>query len=203
MSREDSLSRPRYERRAKEAAAWSADLLISLHSDIRGWPSWWRVEGQDCLYSDLAPGFSVLYADNPPKDRIEGRVKLAHLLSSRMRDAGFLPYDGWDYTGLYEADAEVAGAFIDRHLPGGRIYMLRHPRMPSVIIETYNARHRLEHERFERSKTRVAFFAAVAAGLSDYAALTKVTRSRQARARPPIALNHPNAPTTLGHAGPR
>ncbi|MDF1561636.1 MAG: N-acetylmuramoyl-L-alanine amidase [Deltaproteobacteria bacterium] len=165
---------PRYQERVREGQAWGGEVLISLHSDIRGWPLGWRPReagGERCLFRDLAPGFALLYADNGPADRLSRREQLARLLSARLADAGFHPYDGWDYEGLYEADETVRGTFIDRHLPGSRIYMLRHPPMASVIIETFNARNRLESERFQEGATREAFHAAVAAALADYAAI--------------------------------
>ncbi len=183
LTRTSSEETPRYQQRVREGLAWGGDVLVSLHSDIRGWPAWWRPEGREsCLFRDVAPGFALLYADNGPPRRLDRREQLARLLSLRLADAGFHPYDGWDYEGLYEADAEVPGTFIDRHLPGGRIYMLRHPPMPSVIIETFNARHRLESARFQRPETREAFFSAVAAALADYATLRWRKRDRQ-RAR--------------------
>lgn len=130
-----------------------------------------RVPGQWCLRNDLAPGYSVLYADDAPEPLRSRRLALARALARRMGEAGFLPYGGEDYLGLYDGDALQPGTFVSRHMPGQRIFVLRKPRMPSVIIETHHALDVEEVARWGEERTREAFAAAVARGLVD--ALTR------------------------------
>jgi N-acetylmuramoyl-L-alanine amidase len=85
-----------------------------------------------------------------------------------MQAAGFLPYDGNDYIGLYEDDPKSPGVFVDRHQPGRRIFFLRKPSMPSVIIETHHALDPREERRWREEKTLQAFGASLAAALSDF-----------------------------------
>ena len=88
-------------------------------------------------------------------------------MARRMGEAGFLPYGGDDYVGLYAPDSEQPGTFVSRHLPGQRIFVLRKPPMPSVIIETHHALDFEEAARWKEPRTLEAFAAAVAQGLVD------------------------------------
>jgi len=157
-----------YRTRVSEAESWSADAFVSLHSDARGAAVWWEAApGQQCLRQDSTPGYSVLWADDTAEPLKSRRVTLARGLAERIGEAGFLPYDGMDYVGLYDGDPEHPGVFVDRHEPGYRIMMLRRPRIPSVIIETHHALDFEEAARWKEARTLEAFAAAVAQGLVD------------------------------------
>ncbi len=163
-----SEQRPTYQDRLAEAERWKADLFVSLHSDARGEASWWMASAdQWCLRNDAAPGYSVLYADDIPEPLLSRRLALARALAKRMGDAGFHPYGGEDYVGLYDSDSEQPGTFVSRHQPGQRIFVLRMPPMPSVIIETHHALDLEEEKRWREERTLQAFAAAVARGLVD------------------------------------
>ena len=84
-----------------------------------------------------------------------------------MREAGFWPYRGGEYAGLYEHDAEQPGVFVDRHAPAQRIFVLRRPSMPSALIETHHALDPREAERWSEPHTLDVFASAVAAALVD------------------------------------
>jgi N-acetylmuramoyl-L-alanine amidase len=156
-----------YPSRVAEAESWSADAFVSLHSDARGEAMWWQpAQGQSCLRQDTGPGYSVLWADDTAEPLKTRRVTLARALSRRMAEAGFPPYDGADYVGLYDGD-EQAGVFVSRHEPGRRIHVLRRPKVPSVIIETHHALDFEEAARWKEERTLEAFAAAVAQGLVD------------------------------------
>ncbi|WP_375765211.1 N-acetylmuramoyl-L-alanine amidase [Archangium gephyra] len=160
--------RPTYQTRLEEAERWRAQLFVSIHSDSRGETSWWRgAPDQWCLRNDAAPGYSVLYADDIAEPLLSRRLTLARALARRMGDAGFLPYGGEDYVGLYAPDSEQPGTFVSRHLPGQRIFVLRKPPMPSVIIETHHALDFEEVARWREERTLEAFAAAVAQGVVD------------------------------------
>jgi N-acetylmuramoyl-L-alanine amidase len=162
-------ARPPYPSRLREAQAWGADVFLSIHEDMRGWATYWEPDpGRRCLREDVSPGFAVLWSDSGDAGAISLRHGLARRLSERMQQAGFLPYDGWHYQGLYDADADEAGVFVDRHAPGGRIYVLRRPAMPSVIIETHNGLDVQEAARWKEERTLEAFGASVAAALADF-----------------------------------
>jgi N-acetylmuramoyl-L-alanine amidase len=172
LSREPG-QRPPYADRLAEAERWRADLFLSLHSDARGEASWWRAAPEQwCLRNDAAPGYSVLYADDTLEPLLSRRLLLARALARRMGEAGFLPYGGEDYVGLYAPDSQQPGTFVSRHSPGRRIFVLRRPRMPSVIIETHHALDYEEVARWREERTLEAFAAAVAQGVVDAMALT-------------------------------
>jgi N-acetylmuramoyl-L-alanine amidase len=65
-----------------------------------------------------------------------------------MTDAGFLPWIGDDYGGQYEAD-ETPGVWRDRR----RLFVLDRPKVPSIIVETHNARDGREPERWQEPRT--------------------------------------------------
>lgn len=157
-----------YKDRASEAAAWRAEVFMSLHSDVRGQATRWSPRpGESCPLSLEAPGFSVLWSDEGEAGLVSRRHGLARATAARMREAGFLPYDGVDYTGLYEADPAEPGVFVDRHAPEQRIFVLRRPLMPSILIETHHALDPREATRWTEPHTLDAFAAAVAAALVD------------------------------------
>lgn len=167
LSRGAPGQRVAYPGRVTAAEAWRADAFISLHSDSRGEArAWQAIPGRQCLRQDATPGYSVLWSDESAEPLKSRRVSLARALARRMSDAGFLAYNGVDYTGLYDGDA-VPGVFVDRHVPGQRVMVLRRPRIPSVIIETHHALDFEEAERWKEERTLDAFGAAVALGLVE------------------------------------
>ena len=99
--------RPAYRTRIRAAEGWSADALISIHSDIRGAGRPWQPPGMDrtCLHNDTQPGFSVLWSDEGAAGLVSARRDLARALGQRMAEAGLTPYRGNDYVGLYSRPA--------------------------------------------------------------------------------------------------
>ncbi len=163
---------PSYDERLSHAETWRADAVISLHSDAR----WSDVSGADpttgCRYTEGAAGFSVLYSDEGGPALVTARRALAHAVAHRMREAGFIPYDGPDYDNLYERAplanaAGPTGVWVDRHEPAKRIKMLRRSRVPLVIVETHEASDREEAARWDEPRTHDAFAAAIAAAIAD------------------------------------
>ncbi len=157
-----------YADRAAAAASSGADVFISLHSDVRGrTESWSPRPDTACLRSFDAPGFSVLYSDEGPAELVAGRLLLGRGIAAEMRDAGWFPYGGAEYVGLYETTGEGTGLFVDRHEPQKRIFVLRRTTMPSVIVETHNALDPREADAWEDPTTRRAFALALGRGIED------------------------------------
>lgn len=175
----DNGQRVSYKARLKNATAWSADAFVSIHSDVRGYGEYYAlVPGKECVKNTRDPGFTVLFSDTGRPALVEQRRELARAVAQRMLAAGFGAYDGWDYEGLYDADPDQTGVFVDRHVPGQRIYFLLRPIMPSVIVETHHAWDPREVERWREIPTLDAFSAGVAAALLD---ALPVSQSRSAR----------------------
>ncbi|MFZ5469634.1 MAG: N-acetylmuramoyl-L-alanine amidase family protein [Myxococcota bacterium] len=161
-------ARVAYEARVRAAESWKADAFLSLHADARGLARWWSpVPGTFCLRQDETPGFAVLWSSDGPALLTPRRQTLARALATRMRQAGLLAYDGVDYPGHYVGDDSHPGVFENRPGIGRRIFVLRKPTMPSVIIETHHALDFEEAARWKEPLTLEAFAAAVAASLSD------------------------------------
>jgi N-acetylmuramoyl-L-alanine amidase len=168
--------KPSYVARTADAEKWKADLLLGVHFDVRGQAYPYEPEpGKACWRAPLlgedsqdSIGFAVLWSDEDAKTRLERALsaKLGRSIALKMAAAGMRPYNGYDYQGLYDGD-ETPGGFIDRHVPRRRVWMLRKPRVPSIIIETHHALDLQERERWQESKTHEAFAAAVAAALLD------------------------------------
>ncbi|WP_438027367.1 N-acetylmuramoyl-L-alanine amidase family protein [Sorangium sp. So ce233] len=157
-----------YQERAEDADRWRAEAFISLHSDVRGRiETWSPAPGRACPLSLAAPGFAVLWSDEGEPALCARRLALARAFARRMAEAGLMPYRGASYSGLYEPDAALPGVFVDRHPPGQRIFVLRRPSMPSVLIETHHALDAREAARWTEPATLDAFAAATAAALAD------------------------------------
>jgi N-acetylmuramoyl-L-alanine amidase len=152
-----------YPERVREAEAWGADVFVSLHSDVRGDAVAWEPSpGVSCLMSRAAPGFAVLLSDEGARELIERRLRLARALTGELERAGIVAYDGGEYHEHYAADSR-AGVFIDRR--DRRIFVLREPSMPSILVETHNALDDREALRWEEPTTREAFASALASAL--------------------------------------
>lgn len=148
------------------AASASADWLVSLHSDSRAGEGLHADPVSGCYVNVRATGFSVLWSDEGTDDLPERRRALAQAIARRLVEAGFAPYGGADYVGLYEPDV-VPGVFVDRHEDKKRIMLLRRPRIPSVIVETHQAWDVAEAKRWEEPGTWAAFASALGAALGD------------------------------------
>jgi N-acetylmuramoyl-L-alanine amidase len=148
--------RPTYPERLAHAEEVGADLFIDLHTDARGpWTEWAvNPDGEAIYRNDDGPGFSVLY--NASGALGPRRRAFARLVADRLAAAGFPAYDGADYTGLYTPDP-TPGVFVDDR----GLMMLRRPVMPSIIIETHNAKDFEESLRWRERRTHLAFTAAL------------------------------------------
>lgn len=156
-----------YDARITAFHEWPADAVLSLHSDARQGSGAQRDARSGCWAADDAEGFAVLYSDEGDAALAADRAALARAVATAMHDAGFLPYGGEDYAGLYGPDT-TAGVFVDRHGPGKRIKMLRATRVPTVIVETHQALDRDEAERWDEPATLDAFAAAVRAAAASW-----------------------------------
>ena len=159
-----------YPSRLNAARQWNAHALLSLHSDARGMALPWEpAPGQQCYRQDGAPGFSVLWSEEADPPLQLQRASLARAIALHLGRAGFRHYDGVDYAGLYDADAAQPGVFFTRvsEPTHRRIFVLRRPTIPSVIIETHHALDFEEAARWREERTLEAFAAAVAQGLVD------------------------------------
>jgi N-acetylmuramoyl-L-alanine amidase len=155
-----------YPDRVSASERWKAHVFLSLHSDVRGrHESWTLNDGRTCPRSESAPGFSVLFSDEG--GLATQRHILAQSLAKRMSQAGFLAYLGEQYS-MYEADPQVQGVFADRHPLDKRIFVLRQPSMPSILVETHNAWDPREVRRWDERHTRTVFFQVVEATLIDF-----------------------------------
>lgn len=158
-----------YGARIRRADAW-ADVLVSLHSDARAGTAWTTHPVTGCPATDGATGFSVLWSDEGGVALVEERRRLAEQIAAALILAGFPPYTGEDYVGLYAGDPAAPGTFVDRHEPDQRIRMLRRPTVPSVIVETHNAPNADEVARWGEPGTVDAFADALRVGIDRYLA---------------------------------
>jgi len=159
-----------YPTRVTAAEQWRAHAMLSLHSDSRGTAAPWSPKpDQECFRQDTAPGFTVLWSESEEATALlqAGRAGLARALARRLNQTGFPPYDGLDYEGLYASDTAQPGVFVAREPTHRKIFVLRKPRIPSVIIETHHALDFEEAARWREQRTLEAFAAAVAQGLVD------------------------------------
>lgn len=144
------------------------DVLISLHSDARtGTRQGWVDPAAGLWWTEGAAGFSVLWSDEGEAALVARRHALAAATARSLVHAGFLPYPGEDYGGLYEPDPTVPGVFVDRHAPAQRIRLLRRPTVPSIIVETHEAHDVAEVARWEEVATWTAAARAFSVALAE------------------------------------
>lgn len=154
---------PSYEARVERANALGVAALVSIHADARGAVGEWSPrEGEVWRIATSSPGFAILWSGQGELG--PERERLAQAIATHLAEAGFLPYDGADYTGLYETHAVTPGVFRD--LRG--LYVLRRPLVPSVIVETHNALDPHEVARFAEPGVADVYAAAIAAGLASF-----------------------------------
>jgi N-acetylmuramoyl-L-alanine amidase len=94
------------------------------------------------------------------------RAGLAASLAKHCSAAGFPLYGGEDWMTLYARGA-APGVFVDRRPPRQRVYLLRKPRIPFVIVETHHALDLDENARWQEPRTLDAFGAALAVALDE------------------------------------
>ena len=167
-------AKPSYATRVSEAERWKADVILGIHFDVRGMAYAWKPEpGKQCwrtplfqTYGEETGGFSVLWSDEDSATRPEREksAQVGRTVALKMAETGMIPYGGWDYQGLYDADS-VPGGFIDRHVMRKRVWMLKKPRVPSIIVETHHALDPLERARWDEPATLEVFASAIAAAL--------------------------------------
>lgn len=151
---------------ARLRAANRGDWFISLHSDTRAGVGLHADAVSGCWQNTGATGVAVLWSDEGEPALVARRHALAQAIATRTAEAGFPPYPGLDYGGLYDPDA-VPGVFVDRHEDRKRIMLLRRPKVPSVIVETHEAWDVAEATRWDQPDTWAAFAAALGAALAD------------------------------------
>lgn len=157
---------PSYRTRIAAAERFRAEIIVSIHSDARGWPTSHLIKGDEvCWANPDDPGFAVLWNDEG--EARFGRQHLGRVMGRRLREAGFLPYDGYHYSSLYEHDTEEPSAWIDRRPIRKRVYFLRASTIPTVIIETHHALDSAEVARWDEATTVSAFSSAVGAAVLE------------------------------------
>lgn len=162
--------RPSYGARIRHAERVGADVFIELHTDARGPLHVWATDPEGEVYrNDGSPGFSVLYNEGGPLG--PERQRLAQEVGNALLATGLPPCPG--YVDLYDADP-VPGVFIDRR----GLMMLRRPTMPSIIIETHNAKDFEESLRWREEGTLDAFASAVAEAVRAYRTVTSEEPTR-------------------------
>jgi N-acetylmuramoyl-L-alanine amidase len=167
LSREGDAE-PSYAARRVQAESWPADAVVSLHSDARGAARPWLEGSCISARNDDCPGFSVLWSSEAKDPLARRRRHLAWAMTDALAQAGFKPYLGEDYEGLYLSEPEHPGSFINDETSARRIWFLRTLAVPTVIIETHHALDYEEVARWREMRTRNLFASAVAKGLLDY-----------------------------------
>jgi N-acetylmuramoyl-L-alanine amidase len=159
------VERPTYEDRLAAATAFGPAAIVSIHSDARGEAHVWEPRpGVSCLRNDADPGMGVLMSDEGPKHLVVARTRFARDVARELSAAGFVLYPGFDWMTLYARDSDP-GVFIDRRPKRQRVYFLRKPRIPSLIVETHHALDLEENARWHEPRTIEVFGQALAVAL--------------------------------------
>jgi N-acetylmuramoyl-L-alanine amidase len=155
---------PRYQERVLEAERFGADVLVSVHSDIRTPARSWQPRADvTCPLGEPAPGLSILFSDEGDAALVEARRRVALGLARAAARRGFPFYPAYERD--YEPLVEARGVFVDRHPAGKRIFLLRATSMPAILVETHHALDPFEVERWNEPRTVRAFSRALGEAL--------------------------------------
>lgn len=151
---------PSYGARIARAEALGADVFIELHTDARGELIPWATSPHGWVYRNEGyHGFSVLFNEGGAVG--PERRQLARAIGEQLAASGLPPFFG--YANMYDDD-DVRGVFIDRR----GLMMLRRPKVPSVIIETHNAKDFEESLRWREPHVLDAFAWALAEAIRRF-----------------------------------
>ncbi|MGI9405183.1 MAG: N-acetylmuramoyl-L-alanine amidase family protein [Hyphomicrobiaceae bacterium] len=151
--------------RVRNAHDANADIFLSIHHDAvnERYLRSWSLDGSDYRYSDAFQGFSLFVSTENSK--FEASVSLAKLIGQNLKDAGLIqtlhhaePIAGenrvlldWEY-GIYDAPFAV----------------LRHARIPSVLLEAGVIVNRAEETRLEDPAYRERIIGSILRALESY-----------------------------------
>jgi N-acetylmuramoyl-L-alanine amidase len=144
--------------RPNEAAERRADLFLSIHHDsvTKKYVRYWEHNGRRLEYSDAFTGFSLFIAESGAHAG-ESRA-IATLMGNNLRTAGLVatqhhaePIPG-ENRRLLDAKAGIYAA---------PFAVLRHARMPAVLLEVGVIANRLEERELEDSQHRARIQAAI------------------------------------------
>lgn len=155
---------PRYQERALEAERFGAEVLVSVHSDIRTPARSWQPRPEvTCPLGEPAPGLSILFSDEGDARLVAARRRVAVGVARAAERRGFPFYPSYERD--YEPVPEARGVFLDRHPVGKRIFLLRATSMPAILVETHHALDPFEVARWNEPRTVRAFSRALAEAL--------------------------------------
>ena len=170
---------PSLVRRIAQANQNPADLMLSIHHDSvpQMFKSKWEFEGKPLEYSDKFRGHSIfISADNP---NYQASLDFGKLLGAQLKARGlqYTPHYTQSFMGHKRrqlVDAETGVYRFDQLL------ILRHPRMPAVLLEAGSIVHRDEEITMGSEERQVLIAGAVTEAVDKFCVLRAGTRTQRA-----------------------
>ena len=172
---------PSLVRRIGQANQNPADLLLSIHHDSvpQIFKSKWDFEGKSLEYSDKFRGHSIfISADNP---NYQASLEFGKLLGARMKARGlqYTPHYTQAFMGGKRRQLVDAESGVYRF---DQLLILRHPRMPAVLLEAGSIIHRDEEITMGSEERQVLIAGAVTEAVDGFCALRAGSRTQRASA---------------------
>ncbi len=172
---------PSLVRRIAQANQNPADLMLSIHHDSvpQVFKSKWEFEGKPLEYSDKFRGHSIfISADNP---NYQASLDFGKLLGAQLKARGlqYTPHYTQPFMGGKRrqlVDAETGVYRFDQLL------ILRHPRMPAVLLEAGSIIHRDEEITMASEERQGLIAVAVTEAVDRFCVLRAGTRTQRASA---------------------
>ncbi len=175
-------------RRAEYANGTSADLFLSIHHDSvpNKFLEKWEFEGEEHGFSDRFKGHSIFISNDNP-DR-KGSLLFGQLLGREMKARGlrYTPHYVEPFMGNRRRELVDAAAGVYRY---DQLIVLRHTRMPAVLLEAGSIINRYEEMELRAPERRVLITASVADAVAGFCAersrpSTAPTAARQKQPAP-------------------
>jgi N-acetylmuramoyl-L-alanine amidase len=172
--------------RADRANSLAADLFLSVHHDSvpNAFLEKWEFEGEEYSFSDRFKGHSLFVSfDNPDR---KGSLLFGRLLGRQLKDRGlqYTPHYTEAIMGNRQRELVDSAVGVYRY---DQLVVLRHTRMPAVLLEAGSIINRDEELLLRSPEHRSLISASVADAVETFCAL----RSPQRR---PAAAAHQASP---------
>lgn len=172
---------PSLVRRIGQANQNPADLLLSIHHDSvpQVFKSKWDFEGKALEYSDKFRGHSIfISADNP---NYQASLDFGKLLGAQLKARGlqYTPHYTQAFMGSKRRQLVDADTGVYRF---DQLLILRHPRMPAVLLEAGSIIHRDEEITMGSEQRQAMIAGAVTEAVDKFCVLRAGTRTQRASA---------------------
>lgn len=167
----DGPALPGLFKRVNQARALDAQLFLSIHHDSvpESFLKLWDVDGVERHFSDAFKGHSIFVSNDSPE--YQGSLRFGRMLGTHMKARGlqYTPHYTEAIMGKRRRQLVDAEAGVYRY---DQLIVLRHARMPAVLLEAGSIINRDEELESGSSERRASITAAVTSAVEEFCAYT-------------------------------